>query len=104
MYEEFLKYSKKKGAKEISAIKGEWTNHLIINEKEYWKINDYPLLPIIRSKQTLPSDSHLRKDLLALLENDEAEAQTLKEEIEEMQRNDRKLREQFHKKIKKEEK
>lgn len=59
------------------------------------------MLPIFRNKVTLPSDSHYRKDLSALLENDEAKAQIFKEEIEELQRNDRKLREEFHKKLKK---
>jgi len=62
------------------------------------------LLPIIRVKDSLPSDSHLRKDLLALLENDEAKAQGFKEEIEEIQRNDRKLREEYSKKKKTEDK
>lgn len=99
MFDEYLSYSKKKGAKEISIIKGEWTDHLIIDEKEYWKIKEFSLIPIFRKKNTLPSDSHFRKDLLALLENDETKAQRFKEEIEELQRNDRKLREEFKKKF-----
>ncbi len=50
-------------------------------------------MPIFQNKIILPSDSSFRSDLQALIENDEAKAQILKEELEELQRNDRKLRE-----------
>lgn len=65
-------------------------------------MNDYSLLPIFKPEFVLPSDSSFRKDLIALRENNEENAQKYKEEIEELQRHDRRLREIYHKKHKKE--
>lgn len=51
---------------------------------------------------TLPSDSTFRQDLLALkLEKDEDKAQRFKVKLEEIQRKDKKLREQEAKNRKK---
>lgn len=95
-----MSYSKKKDAKEISLISGEWTSFLKIDDKQYWKIKEYPLVPIYKNKDILLSDSSFRKDLKALIDNDEDLAQKLKEEVEELQRQDRKLREEYAKKAK----
>ena len=46
---------------------------------------------------TLPSDSTFREDVLLFKEGKEDEAQKIKEKYEEIQRNDRKLREKFQK-------
>lgn len=85
----------KKNSKEICKITGEWTNHLKFAEDIYWNINDYTRLPIFQKKNLLPSDSSFRKDLQNLINNDEESSQNHKEELEELQRNDRKLREKF---------
>ena len=91
-----LEYSAKKKSKEILKISGEWTNFLKFGDEVYWKINDYVRLPIFQQGGCLlPSDSVFRKDLISLIKNDEVNAQNFKEEYEEMQRNDRKLREKF---------
>ena len=89
----------KKGAKEIYKISGEWTNFLNINNFQYWKIKDYIRLPIFQKGEMnlLPSDSSKRNDLRSLINNDEENAQKFKEEYEEVQRCDRKLREKFTK-------
>ena len=52
----------------------------------------------------LPSDSSHRADLNIFLTGKEEEAQIEKEKLEELQRNDRKLREPFNKEMIKEEK
>jgi hypothetical protein len=46
---------------------------------------------------TLPSDSRFREDLNFLIGEDETNAQLSKEKLEEIQRGDRKLRENFEK-------
>jgi len=96
-----LSYSKKKDVKEICSLSGEWTTHLKIKDKQYWKIKDYSLIPLYKNKEILlSSDSSFRKDLMALIDDDEDLAQKLKEEVEEIQRNDRKLREEHFKRNK----
>jgi len=54
-------------------------------------------LLIFKAKFVLPSDSDYRKDLIAIKENNEI-GQKYKEESEELQRHDRRLREVYHKK------
>ena len=86
-------YSVKKNSKEILKVSGEWTNSLKFGDCQYWKIHDYSRLPIFQGKFVLPSDSTFRKDLISLVNNDEENSQKFKEELEEVQRNYRKLRE-----------
>lgn len=90
-----MEYYPKKKSKEILKINGEWTDFLDFGEDEYWKIKDYKRLQIFQNKKILDSDSSLRKDLRALINNEEENAQIFKEELEEIQRNDRKLREKL---------
>jgi hypothetical protein len=65
--------------------------------KRYWDIRDAEKFPMIRPGELLPSDSRNRSDLLNLLEGNMKEAQIKKEELEEAQRYDAKLRESYRK-------
>jgi hypothetical protein len=47
----------------------------------------------------LPSDSSLREDMILWGQNDEEKAQIKKEEYEELQRKDTKLRNEFNKQL-----
>lgn len=47
----------------------------------------------------LPSDSSKRDDLIKFVNGDETEAQAIKEKYEDIQRNDRKLREKNNKEV-----
>ena len=90
-----MDFSQRKNCKEILKISGEWTDHLNFGEKNYWKIKEYSRFNLFRENFILPSDSSFRKDLGKLIKNDEKNSQILKEELDEIQRNDRKLREKF---------
>ncbi len=63
-----------------------------------------PLTPLAKMDYFLPSDSILREDLNYFLEGKETESQAVKEKYEDIQRNDRKLREQYEKDISKKKK
>jgi len=60
--------------------------------KRYWDIRDAEKFVMIKPEGYLPSDSRNRPDLIKLLEGKVEEAQTKKEELEQVQRNDAKLR------------
>lgn len=90
-----LKHTKSKFYTSYAKISGEWTSFLNFDENKYWSVNDYPLIPIIKQHFTLPSDSSFRKDVYYWKQRDEKNAQTFKEEYEEIQRTDRKLREKY---------
>lgn len=82
-------------------IEGEWTDFISFNKVRYWSEEDHsiPYLETINN-YILPSDSTLRKDLIALQQKNEEESQKLKEEYEKVQREDRKLRLKYKKKDK----
>jgi len=82
---------------EISFVEGYWPLYLEVSGVKYWDFDDYRPYKLTSSDNLLPSDSAHRKDLIALLEGNENEAQREKEVLENIQRNDRKLREQYAK-------
>ena len=57
----------------------------------------YPFFPMEKQTFTLPSDSLYREDLILLKTGDAEMAQKAKMNLEEIQRNDRKLREKYNK-------
>ena len=78
-----------------------WLGQVIFDNKTYWSIFD--------PEQTwtqkginfiLPSDSTKRTDLIALIKGDLDESQNQKEKLEQIQRDDLKLRENYEKKNK----
>jgi len=82
----------------ISYIEGNWIDYVMIDGEKYWEMGSAKPLPVVPSPNPLPSDSCFRTDLQALITGNEAESQKQKEILEEIQRNDRKLREQHSKK------
>jgi hypothetical protein len=73
-------------------IDGEWTNHLNFDDIKYWHVKGYHMIHLTRPDYILPSDSSLREDLKAFINDEEEKAQLLKEKYEDIQRHDRKLR------------
>jgi hypothetical protein len=92
---EKCKHEINENANELVPLSGRWTVDLYFEDKNYWKMNDMPLLPMMEMKFMLPSDTSLREDLIAFAKGDLNLAQIKKEEVEEKQRNDRKLREKY---------
>ena len=82
----------------LSYIEGNWIDYVMIDGERYWEIDKQLPLPVTNLTDPLPSDSSYREDLKAFIANNEEEAQKQKEIMEEIQRNDRKLREKFVKK------
>jgi len=76
----------------LSYFEGYWIEELSIDGKIVWSINNMRSNTLISPADKLLSDSSLRADLQALKNNDEAESQRQKDILEEIQRNDRKLR------------
>ena len=77
----------------ISDISGVWSSHIDFDGKTYWNIEkDVPYL-LEYEKNSLPSDSNFREDVLHMRLDDIKTGQIIKEKMEEIQRKDRKLRE-----------
>lgn len=77
----------------VSSIEGEFTNYLKFDGETYWEYQKDVFPAMKRMAFTLPSDSTFREDLIWLKQNDEDTSQKLKIKLEEIQRNDKKLRE-----------
>lgn len=80
---------------------GSWLSHLLINDKLFWRIEDdvpnWAGNPLSNEKLSdgtiiLESDSQKRADVLFMVEKDWENSEKVKVELEEMQRNDKKLR------------
>lgn len=81
----------------MANFEGEWSNYFKIDDHIYWRQGEYELPHLERMCYTLPSDSTLRPDLVLLKNGHEEYSQIAKIHLEEVQRNDRKLRETFKK-------
>ena len=82
----------------ISKITGQWTSKLEFDGVKYWDIdNDRPFL-LEYEQNCLPSDSNFRDDVLFLRMGKKEEAQLKKNEGENSQRYDKKLRDNYKKK------
>ena len=94
---EGAKHERDKKATSFCSITGEWSKYIAFDGDVYWTRNNEDLLKLHFMDFTLPSDSTFREDVLLFKEGKEDEAQKIKEKYEEIQRNDRKLREKFQK-------
>ena len=92
------KHSLNKKAVTYGEISGSWIHHLRVDGEMLWKREDYQIYQTYEMGFKLPSDSTFRKDLEMFIKGNENEAQALKEQYEEDQRRDRKLREEYEKK------
>ena len=77
----------------IAYMEGNWLENIKIDGDVYWEIGKEEPASLIDAKVSLDSDSTKRPDAIALKQNKEEEAQNHKEELEDIQRKDRKLRE-----------
>lgn len=97
--EKKVKYEINKNAKAYATISGEWTQDLRIDGNVYWKRDLKNLLKFYEPEFKLKSDSTFREDMVTWINtNDENLSQSKKEECEEIQRNDAKLRAKYEKK------
>eukprot|EP00826_Nyctotherus_ovalis_P055554 TRINITY_DN7387_c0_g1_i18.p1 TRINITY_DN7387_c0_g1~~TRINITY_DN7387_c0_g1_i18.p1 ORF type:complete len:417 (+),score=165.92 TRINITY_DN7387_c0_g1_i18:109-1359(+) len=85
----------------LSYFEGEWLEHIIIDGDYYWELGKKTPMEIFPDPGALPSDSAFRADIQPLAKGDMETAQKEKENLENLQRNDRKLRAEFKKAAKK---
>lgn len=85
-------YIEKDGAR-VCDISGTYCGYLEFDDVRYWDVRDTLKFDVRhRQKEVLPSDSRYRTDLMSLIEGDVSQAQTNKEQLEQDQRHDAKLR------------
>ena len=92
---EGAKHEREKKATSFCSISGEWSSFISFDNEIYWTRNNEDLLSLYFMDFTLPSDSTFREDVKLFKEGKETEAQTIKENYEQVQRDDRKLREKY---------
>jgi len=97
-----LKFKEKDHAfSKIATIEGSWLEYLKIDNRIIWKYGTYWPSKLQYAENALPSDSNYRLDILYLRAEDEEKSQKAKQNLEEYQRRDRKLRLQMKSKFKK---
>lgn len=95
---DYLKGELKHKGKVISTLTGSYLSHLTWDEKRYWDIRETFPISCIELEDNLLSSSTKRLDIIYLDQLKIDQAQEEKEKLEQLQRNDRKLREKYHKK------
>jgi hypothetical protein len=86
------------GKKVVSVLTGSYMSHIDFDGVRYWDIREHFPISLIEYEKNLPSSSVYREDRRLLEEGNLEQAQKAKEIIENIQRNDRKLRDKYHKK------
>lgn len=92
------KMKKKHNIEIYSKLEGNWTESFSIDNEVVWEYAKYKPMKLSFVNNPLPSDGRFRTDLIALLNHDYARAQDEKDKIENIQRDDRKLRKEALKK------
>jgi len=77
-------------------VSGSYLSHIEFDGVRYWDIRENYPISIIEMENNLPSSCIYREDRVLLEQEKLAEAQEAKEKIENIQRNDRKLRAKFN--------
>lgn len=80
----------------LSSFKGSYLSHIAFDNQRYWDIRRNVDIEPYPVKKQLPSSSIYRDDSILLFERKLDEAQEAKDRLENLQRNDRKLREKFN--------
>lgn len=81
---------------------GSWLGQIYFGDKCFWSVLDQQQeWSSDQNSYIIPSDGRLRKDLQCVLNNDIEHAQIEKEHIEQMEKTDQKLRDNYAKKINK---
>jgi ribosomal protein S17E len=81
----------------FATFEGEWTYNINIDGVDYWKQGEAKFYPSERMEYTLPSDSSYRPDIHLLRAGYDDYAQIAKTELEELQRYEKKLRDDYRK-------
>ncbi|GAX74184.1 hypothetical protein CEUSTIGMA_g1633.t1 [Chlamydomonas eustigma] len=76
----------------LSRIEGSWLSNLDFDGRRLWSLRTETPDKWMPAENPLPSDCRYRKDLVVLETGDVIESQKWKERLEQMQRNDKKLR------------
>jgi len=80
----------------LCRVEGSWLDEIKFDDVCYWKNRQYqPFFPVQVEEDALPSDSRYRIDLVALRTGDLQAAQQSKVALENLQRDDRKLRKEL---------
>jgi hypothetical protein len=85
----------------VSKISGSYLGFVEFDGRRYWDARDNEAFKLCKPETILPSDSRYRPDLNTLLAGNVEQAQLRKEELEELQRRDVKLRAEYEKMMKK---
>ena len=86
------------GNKVVSVLRGSYLSHIEFDGVRFWDIRENFPISVIEKSKNLPSSALTRDDRRLLEEGKAKEAQEAKEKIENLQRYDRKLRKDYHKK------
>ena len=97
MYDSKSKKYKLSSEFALAKFEGEWSNYFKIDDNLYWKQGENELPELEKMNFSLPSDSTLRPDVILLKNGHEEYAQLAKIQLEEIQRNDKKLRDSYKK-------
>ncbi len=76
----------------LCTVEGEFTAYLDFDGVKYWQYSNSEYPQLKRMKYTLRSDSTFRDDIIRLKRGNEEKAQKAKIKLEDIQRNDKKLR------------
>jgi hypothetical protein len=85
----------------VSRLKGEWTSHVEFDGKRYWDIEKEKPYLLEYEENPLPSDCNYREDVILMRMGNRPAAQLKKNEGENSQRYDKKLKENYQKTLKK---
>lgn len=91
---------KKYAVEELATVEGTWPDSVSVNGKKVWSYGKPWGYEMQYFDSPLPSDSNYRSDINYLKAGDEKKAQDAKVAIEESQRKDRKLRDNYESKRK----
>lgn len=80
------------GLEVFGECKGSWLEEMKIGKETFWKIDQFRAYKLEYVNNPLPSDCRFRIDLIALLNGDLKVGQENKDELENLQRDDRKMR------------
>ena len=95
---DFFEGTIEKDGNVISNIKGSYLEYIEIDGERYWDIRKNINIESYPIKNQIKSSSIYRPDSLKLLEKDLEGAQEKKDELENLQRHDRKLRKEWEEK------
>eukprot|EP01017_Pseudomicrothorax_dubius_P005609 TRINITY_DN11446_c0_g1_i2.p1 TRINITY_DN11446_c0_g1~~TRINITY_DN11446_c0_g1_i2.p1 ORF type:complete len:317 (-),score=35.17 TRINITY_DN11446_c0_g1_i2:25-975(-) len=91
--EKKLKSKPKNYLNQVSKVEGTWMDRVVIDDITYWKVGVNIPFKLVYSQSPLPSDSTYREDLLLLMKEDIPAADEAKVRLENLQRQDKALRE-----------